>query len=249
MFALAVATALATVNGWYLLRQWNRGKGSSQFVLRALPAASLLLALPVAQGAYLMLGAFQSMAARGSADERMVLSLCARILRTMALGNLAFLIFLGCAVFLQVQARGEPAPEGQAPDADPHGRAGWHARLLVGASLLTVLAALVAVYFRRVVTIVTQAAVAQAPPTRPEELADISSSIATGLNLSISFGGLLSTLLLVAAGLAGVLLVAECGSKRVTMYSWIVAALASAFVVANVAGLASDFFGIVSALH
>jgi hypothetical protein len=104
------------------------------------------------------------MAVAGSGDERMVLSLCARILRTMALGNLAFFILVGCAVFLQAQARGGPAPEGQAPDSDPHGRAVWHGRLLVGASLLTVVAALGALYFRRVVNIVTQAAVAGGAP-------------------------------------------------------------------------------------
>ncbi|MGE5198152.1 MAG: hypothetical protein ACM3H9_00835, partial [Rhodospirillaceae bacterium] len=176
MPALAVVTALAAVHLWYLVRQRSRGTGSTQFILRALPAASLVLALPVALGASEILRAFQTIAARGSADERQVLSLCAGILRTMALGHLAFVALLGCAAFLQIQARGEPAPERPAPDADPYGRAVWHGRLLVGASLLTALTALGAVQFRRVVGIITQAAVAQDPPARPEEFADISAA-------------------------------------------------------------------------
>lgn len=246
-----VAFVAACVAGvlWFLVRQWNGGRGSSQFILRALPATLLLLALPVPQGALEMLRAFETVAATGVGDERLVLSRSAGVLRTLALGHPAFLGTLGCAVFLQIYARSLSAPAAPRLEPDSSDSAVWHARLLVGISLLAVPSAMALVHFQQVLDLILPVAMQEVVPTRPEELSAISASLANGLTLSISFGGVLCAALVVATSFTCLLLRTEPGAKWVTVYSWTAGAAAAVFTVVSVAGLASGFFDIASALR
>ena len=249
MAGIAAVAAGVVVTLWFLARQWERGRGSTQFILRVLPAALLLLAFPVVQGALEMLRTFRSIAATGAGSEQAMLSLCASILRTLALGNIAFLFLLGCAAFMQFYARSTPTAEARSPEPGSADRAVWVGRLLAGTSLLAVPSALAVDQFRRVIGLVARVAASPEPTLRHEGLSEVTASIADGLTLSISFGGMLCAALVVAGVFAYSLFRAEPSSRLVTKYSWVVATAAEAFAVLMIAVLASDFIATVRALR
>ena len=239
MIGLTSAVALVTLALLALVWQWRTGRGSTRFVLRALPAALLLLVMPVVPASLTLIRGFQDIAARGAGDVTDVAAACSAVLGPLLLGSVCFLVALGAAALLEMKAvalnrRTPPIPD----DSRESSRARWHMFLLIGTSLLAIPAAVVASLPQRTVAFVMAAARSDSSVTQSP--AEISEIIANRLTVGALAGSWMSIVLVVAATFSVLLFRSEPRSRRFSRYSWALLAVAGVAVVLYAVRLAVD---------
>ena len=239
MIALTIAAALVTLALLALVSQRRTGRGSTQFVLRVLPAALLLLVMPVFEAAFTMVRGFQRIRQEEVRSNEIAAEMCAAVLYPALLGSLGFLAVLCAAAFLQrrTAALHHPAPtlpEGGTGSA----RAVWYMRLLVATSLLGLPAGYVAVLPSGLVSLVVNAS--RADPFSAQQAAEATHIISARIIILALAGGNMSALLVVAAAFSILTFRTELPSKRLATYSWAVLAVAGVAVALNAVRLAVD---------
>ena len=231
---------------WALFRRWQTGRGSPQFVLGILPAAVLLVAIPIPIAAWRLIRAFQEIAQRGQGGLDYLRPIVTHIVSVSRVGAAALLLVMAASAALQALAlrsrrAGDPSPDS--------GLRGWSWRTLtvLGSILPVLLVGLLSHLANAVPPLVVRLGTPQGPQAAAafeaegfQTVEEASSWISTQLTIAVSGGVLLSAVV----GIFAILNLAAVGSgsepRVLRRYSWVVLAIVCLWSLWSVFRLTAD---------
>lgn len=228
MIAVIVAGVLFLVGLWFLFRQFQMGRGHSEFVLASLPLVLLFFTAPIPLSVWQMIEGFRRIGESRAGGIATIAPLCLGIARSQRFGAALSLFAMGIAAVLQLRTDGA-GPGLSPPSENSLPSESWGRWMLLAFSVLVIPAVVLSQFTlaipRLIMSVVTPGAL------RASDVGTVSATLSARLIVAMLSGVVMSGVLLGAALASHMASYAGGGVKVFDRYPWVVLAATGAFAI------------------